>query len=533
MPHDIDRRTLSRILCLGTTILIATSCADLGAPEERAIIAGSALADLTPIAPVFSGRFERGRNAPRTESATLPSTYGNRVLRVHNAGVSSASVLVNGSMVFRPSDFSRQATELSASIPDAPQTTLQVTVAGKPGGYLDISLEGSPLFCTGEAIAGFSDLQSAVDATPAGGTVLVCDGEHFAELVTVSRPMTIRSRNSGRATLVDTGSYVPARFQQGRPVITVNGAQGGTVRIADIGFRIAGRGILATGIYDRVVLDSVRFISRDDSTAIGIMATQGTSPGRRVDVVRSTFEGIRIGAFAADTMELNFSDSRSSRSGGGVVVHSTSGSWGTISGNDFSFCRIGCIRLLSAGAPGILVANNTLRSAGVRASRGAIVISPTGAVANGVVTVENNVIESARTELAATTPAGWEFPSGVELSNSLMNSAATHQINHNDIRNAYSGVQSTLLANVHDNVITGGMFAFRQTSGRSITFTRNDANGLLGSFEATAIGGNYRCNWWGSASGPIQPPAATPASMYTPWATQPVARNDYSCDGAP
>ena len=59
--------------------------------------------------------------------------------------VSSATIVLNGTQIAGPSDFSEQVASLDKAVSPAPQNTLQVTLASKPGSFLIISILCSSL----------------------------------------------------------------------------------------------------------------------------------------------------------------------------------------------------------------------------------------------------------------------------------------------------------------------------------------------------------------------------------------------------
>jgi hypothetical protein len=73
--------------------------------------------------------------------------------------------------------------------------------------------------------------------------------------------------------------------------------------------------------------------------------------------------------------------------------------------------------------------------------------------------------------------------------------------------------------------------AFSGTFGTT-TLTKNDITDYVIPFTLTFGSGALICNWWGSASGPVLVPAGASASIYSPWATAPIARNaGGACNG--
>ncbi len=162
-------------------------------------------------------------------------------------------------------------------------------------------------------------------------------------------------------------------------------------------------------------------------------------------------------------------------------------------------------------------------------TQGAITVQGTLVDPNASPTIiEDNTIISARTTNAASTAAGWMFANGISLGDAN-GVTRTHVVRRNHVSDVYSGLTTSTNVDARDNWFTGGVYAFRQLASRTVTFTRNDVVGLLGSFTAPTTGGNYQCNWWGLNTGPTAPSANIASSMFTPWAAGPIAGTSVAC----
>ncbi|HVZ47414.1 MAG TPA: hypothetical protein VG916_01410, partial [Gemmatimonadaceae bacterium] len=486
-------------------------------------------------------RFTRSTGAPTTVTRTI-STAGYQApftLRVVNGtggnAVTSGSIRLDGVEILGPGDFKKSMGALAIPVTVGATATLQVTLASKPGSYVDVALDGVPsatLFCPTTMQGAYTDLQAAVNATDPGGTIVVCDGTHDVDSVVVDRPLTIRSQHPGGATIGD--SYTGPFGQGGRPAIAINGYTAGTVRFADIGFAANGTAIQALGTFDQIEIDSVHFTGRDSTTSFLVRVGASTEASARVEVTNSSFEHMTIGIFAISDVEVNVRHSSFNRFLSGSVTHSSGGvggfrSRGTIEYSTFTNCwGVGCIRSFGDR---ITIRHNYI-DASAPASRPFAVFynrtNPPDANSQPYVFEDNTIVANPLpgSPLVATSYAQ---QSGVNL---VDPGALAAEIHRNTIGTVFTGVviSNGGSLNMTDNVITGGVFAFNRTSPLgSVTVTRNDFNGLLGSFRtansATPGPANYQCNWWG-ASGPLAPAVtgpALPASTYTPWAATPIA----------
>jgi hypothetical protein len=97
----------------------------------------------------FEEDSERDTGEPVTESYTFTATEGDAVIRLFNGGIedpdgiriSSATVTLNGDLVFGPSDFNQQVEELEADIALLEgDNTIEVTLRSKPGGVITIQI---------------------------------------------------------------------------------------------------------------------------------------------------------------------------------------------------------------------------------------------------------------------------------------------------------------------------------------------------------------------------------------------------------
>jgi len=543
---NLGSNHLSLMTVLAAAALIG--CQDATGPRRVAPAAAAYDLASAPILETFYGpeRFTRGKGAPETFTRQIPTVGFEAPFVLHVSSgdasganrVSSATVRLDGTTMLAPSAFNQQQGEWSIPVTLGSTAKLSVTLASAPGGYLDIWIEGkrsATLFCPDGRAGSVTDLRQAIVQTPPGGTVLVCDGLHLVDTVLIDKPLTLRSQNPGGATLGDAESGGNAT--SGTPIIRIDKVASGLVRIADIAIAVTDQGIRPLGTFDQVEIDSVHFSGVPGASNVAVVIGATTVTGARVEVTNSDFSQLQLGVWPVNAVETNIRNSRFDRFSGGAADYSngntaTTQSFGRIEDNVFTNCGpSGCIRVLTTGA--VLVARNQLQAMNqpmASGSYGAItvmagIVDPNAAPK----IIEDNVITSARTSSPEMTPQGWMFQTGIWVGDQ---NTVTHVVRRNRITNVYSGLTATANVSAMDNTFNGGVYAFQQITARAVTFQRNDAVGLLSSFTAPNTGGNYQCNWWGSASGPVTPPGNVATSTYAPWATQPIAGTSVSCDPA-
>ena len=416
-------------------------------------------------------------------------------------------------------------------------TALTVLACSDNGATTSVST--GTRFCPSGGAGSYATLNDAVANTPANGQIVVCDGTWDLDDQVISKPLTIRSEHSGGAAIRDADTLRVA--QQGRPAIRVSGFTSGTVRFVDLTFRIGGRGVVpsgevpgttrdTTGTYDKVVFDSTHWISRSATSAIGVVVRASTVPTAKVTFTHSDAVDMYIGIWSLAQVETETTFSTFNHttiagpdySGNNV---SDGGSFGTIADNTLHLCGSqGCIRIVGGGQ--VLVARNTMDGIPGASSLGGIVLArPTSPGPTGVLTIQDNVVNGAAISGASGSGA-WTFQAGISLQDGA---PSQHVVTGNKLNNVYIGISALAEATASNNVITGATFGVSQSSLRTLLFNRNDVINAATSFQAPGGAGNYTCNWWGQASGPILPAGAAGASLYTPFATARIAGTTNAC----
>lgn len=551
-------RSIVGMALAGFSALVA--CRDVTAPTQHIAPAAARLAVVAAPQPVERlygpERFARTQGPPNSYSRTISTVRFEAPFTIHiRNGAADGSqrafggdVTLDGKRIVSQQDFARQR-EWALPVALGTTATLEVSLAGAPGGYLEIWIEGKrsyPVFCPNGPAGSYPTLPEAVAAVWIGGTVLVCDGEHRVDLVFLNKPLTLRSQNSGGATLADADASQV--YQGGRPALVINGVEVGGVRIADLNFSVGNRAIFAGGTFDQVEIDSVHFRGRSLTVPIGVWVAASTVGSAKVDVTRSRFEGLMHAVFPVRAVETNVSWSQFDSFGGGAVTYSgatlngvASASYGRIAHNTFTRCALpGCIRVVGPPQPSkeVVIAHNVMTRATGPTQAAAIVVSRISASSGAVrapVIVEHNQIAGA---VLGTGPswenATWSVAIAVQNLGGLGGTPVV--LRNNRIRDVHTAISASAAVTATDNFLVSGARAItQQDPSVAVDFQRNDVTFETSIFRTSAGGhqGNYRCNWWGSASGPPFPNENVRPSSYTPWATQPVANTGVECDPTP
>ena len=393
------------------------------------------------------------------------------------------------------------------------------------------------LFCPTGGSGAHTTLADAVAAASAGGQIVICNGTFDLDNPVINKPLTIRSQHPGGAIIGNTDTLVQA--QRGRPAIRVDGVSSGVVRFVDLTFQVRGRGVLlggvtasgtdTTGTFDQVVFDSVTFTGLNYTASIGVMVQPSSTAAPKVEFVRSTASDLMIGIYVVGAVEAttHFSTfNRNSVAGpdysfGNV---SLSNSFGSITDNVLHQCaKQGCIRMPTGGS--VLVTRNTMDGTPGDTTLGGIVVIRSGVSGRAdAVTITDNTINGA-TNLGGTGVRAWTFDNGVLIQDP---STTQHLVAGNHINSVYLGLYANGEVKATDNVINQATFGVGQSSLHTLLFNHNDVIGTTTAFQAPGGPGNYTCNWWGQASGPIVLQGANP-SLYTPFATASIVGKSAAC----
>lgn len=143
----------SLALALAATLTACESLVDPSPLAEPPSLTVLPDADASSAVVLGPARFIRGKGKPVTEhvAVTDPDLGGFEppfTLRVRNGDengahrVSAAWIYFDGHLLFGPADFSQHVATLSAEVPLTVSSHMGVRIAGAPGGFLDIWIEG-------------------------------------------------------------------------------------------------------------------------------------------------------------------------------------------------------------------------------------------------------------------------------------------------------------------------------------------------------------------------------------------------------
>lgn len=523
---------------------------------------GRAAATEPPAGPVVTAygpeKFTRHPGAPDKYSRTinLSRFEGPFTLRITNGSpsgdnrVKNGEVAVNGETVLTKKDVFNLTGEFVRTYVGG-ITALEVTLYDAPDAFLTISIEAHERrwrVCPDENFyRTYGTVQEAVAAADPGATIWVCDGTHDAAAV-VNKPLTIRSEHSGGATLRDTlvwsATQVTPNAGGTQPVFWVDGISSGTFRIADINFQLRQSAINTTGTWDRVEMDSVNITALDSAHVFAVRSFPSTVAGARFDVKHTTFSHLSNGVFAFGGI-VNVSNSRFTGLGRPVIygekfTEPMTGALGLVDHNVFNGCGPqGCVRIDGRG--GVTIASNTLApEVGGPSSVAILVFSQQLNLPTLTTILEDNDI-TGPAPLDRATQLSWALQGGVQyLTSAPVPSSLV--IRGNRISNVARGIATNTLngstLEAHDNIITNTFEGVRRQGNGPIIFTRNDVTNSVrsfGDFFGSTSGPSsrdYKCNWWGSANGPVgvEGAPAPPSSIFAPWATAPIAGTSITCD---
>ena len=251
-------------------------------------------------------------------------------------------------------------------------------------------------------------------------------------------------------------------------------------------------------------------------------------------MTNSSFTGGLVGVFASGDMDasgnvlpgaphfdvLNSTFREFSFSG---IQHQV-GSNGLISGNAVSACGVnGCIRTVLDGQ--VEVSGNSVtveadRTVNTAHLRFGIFASN---VAGGAHVITGNTVTG-----VGVGPTGYAIEqAGIRLG-PVAGVLGNATVSRNIVVNAVAGLSvADHVMTGTDNVMTGvsvGIAAVSVSQTTSVSLNRSDVTSYVVPMVGDGLA-DLTCNWWGSAVGPQNVPVGIPASVFTPFATTPIANN--------
>jgi hypothetical protein len=484
-------------------LLPFAGCREAAAPDP-ARLAGPASADVAVLETIYGPeRFTRAAGKPaafarQVSTRRFEAPFVMRVRSGDAAGghrVSSATIRLDGAEVVGPDALNRNVGEVTIDVSPADIAMLEVSVAGAPGDFLEISIEGkrsATLFCPDGRPGSVGDLQQAVDQTPAGGTVEICDGTHVLHGIGLLKPITIDAAGPGTPVL-DPGS--PGNFT----FFAENRSLAGAITIRNLELLSRGASaVFVSSINDHVVVEHTLFRMIPTPNSTGAAAAGGTG------IFARAFPGVPpVSAAVLDVRSSEFHGGfRGIDVGNGIAR-------AEVTGSRFEHAQAAGFAI-GVGARGRLVARaNTFEGCGEQCVGGGplsevdfddnlVMVdlsAPAASVVNtgAVLRMNRNTITGVGRDAANPDP-GKRYPISVAIQ---------------------AGNGATIFGS--DNRISGVNFALNAFG--IVDMHRNDITDYGTSINGGLLS-DLRCNWWGSVAAPS---TGAPASSYTPWALEPIA----------
>jgi hypothetical protein len=376
-----------------------------------------------------------------------------------------------------------------------------------------------------------------------GGTVEICDGTHIVQNLDIRKSVTFAGVGTAMPTLDAAGSSSIFRSFNS-PVdiglrrlrlrgttehgIHVSGIRSLTVKYSELHpFETHAynpsletyqenwmSGIGAFGDIGTVTVDSTTFVGGD----IGVHANVGCC----------TADGLGSGTLIVRNSHFTGQTNAGVFTGGGSPEYLL-----RVENNTFAQCgRMGCTKFFANNGGRAEYRYNRFSVTATRPVFNPINI---GMNPGGTALIANN-------EITGTGVGGedrWQ-PSTYPIDgHAIQFAGVTAEISGNTISNAFVAVNMTPGALTgQNNVVTRVAHALAgggPTASSTALWQRNDITDFMTILRHGPIfsGVDLRCNWWGSADGPASPGPETTPSMYTPWATSPIANTSTACSPDP
>ncbi|HUP87828.1 MAG TPA: hypothetical protein VM100_00605 [Longimicrobiales bacterium] len=479
-------------------------------------------------------RFLRTTGKPDEYARTI-NTNGfteSFTLHVRSSQVASATVSVNGNALLTSKDFSQQRSSYDIAFTAAGSIVLNVALASAPGSYLEMSIDGfrkGTRFCPGSNVVGdFSSMGAAVEATPDGGTILVCDGVHMVHDVLLgSKSVTIQPEGPGRPILDGTGGSHVFRIWSPAPTVANVVVRGLYLR--------NGRWapVQLSDDYGTVLLENNTIVMprlvpsptpQWETSGINVFRASGHGVTIKANTIVGGDVGISVGA--SDLVDI-VDNSLGIQNTAAIVVGDAGGlrntGKATIKGNNLGSCAVlWC--LATWGVDEATIEENSITITMARRTETAIHVQATRSVVRG-----NRIdgIGNGDRDLEAGYP--------IVRAINVMNTDAV--VSGNRITNAWSAIwfnnataeiTRNSIATVHN--AAGGWGPPKQNVAR---MHENDISdyvyGLANLYGLYSFAvADFRCNYWGPF-GPTAMGQGFPIASYAPWATAPTPEAYSAC----
>ena len=401
----------------------------------------------------------------------------------------------------------------------------------------------------------FATIPAAIAAVNVGGVIRLCPQTiNVASTITVSKPVTIEASVPATPPQIVisgtglTGFVVAPNVQSS---VTFRGIDftltGGASSAIDLGTGQAPN--FPPGSWWEVTIENNTFTMPNGvGRAVRAFHTVYAHPKLTFQLnqtVGGTFPVVTLTGSSTSDIEVLSNSFGAGTSVNAVLLQNEASA--NVSNNIFGACTVGgsCVRLDNVAAG--VVSNNTM-SVPSSTSTGAGIVAR-----GGNTTIASNIILGGGIVGAATDTASYRFKSAAILlqAPSLVadffdasgTTTATADVSMNTITNAATGIRilgggisvtgsNNDISRVHsvvrvDNTSTTPSSLINHTNDfanfvTAIRFNWPSAPGTI----------NVQCSWWGTAAGPSAFAVGVPVSMYSPFATAPVANGGTGlCNG--
>jgi hypothetical protein len=382
--------------------------------------------------------------------------------------------------------------------------------------------------CPNEPLGGdpwnFGSVQAAYNGVAAGGTVNICDGVHSVSALTISKGVTLQPIGPGMPILDGNGADFVLNRSGGNFASVFRGLK---FRNAMTHLILVGNNSGTLLVENSVFEPRQQFAYNPDRLAqqrafwsgIGVMQAVGT-----VTIRNNTFTGGDIGVHintgpATGLADVTVNNNQfTGQSNSSLFTGQTNANFRLhAEGNTFDQCgRLACTEAFGQGGGRVEYVNNRLNVDASRHTHIGMNVMVTG----GSLLIKGN-------EILGTAGSGDRAQQlGYAIDGVAIQVRGTAEVSGNKVTDAFGFVFSaggTITGS--DNV--AARLGYVVSSGvaeiNNVTLQRNDIidyNQFVQNTPFASI--NLRCNWWGSATGPTNT-GAQPATVWTPFATQPVA----------
>ncbi len=355
-----------------------------------------------------------------------------------------------------------------------------------------------------------NSFEDALQLVRAGGTIMARRGTHVVDGILIDKPVTIKGLPGA---LIEHGGSYDFTFM-------VRGVESGTVTFESLSFNSPSvfATIDARSEYDQVVVKDCSF--ELGSSVCAVSGRVSSVPGAKVTLQDSRIHGGLVGPFASGKVEFDvLRNTLSDHTFGAIQLQM--GAIGRIEGNVIDGC----------GPTLCIVANQTthVEILGNRVTSGetgtAISVSKWRANPGGDFHIVGNELIGIDGGSGA-----YAFTVGIAV-HGWSGEAFAGTVSDNVVSNAEIGIRYTESnivmqgsGNVLNNVGTGFVSSNIQTAIIRSSDIRDYLVPMNGYDDVSQINSSdLTCNWWGAATGPQNVPAGVNPTVYTPWATAPVA----------